>query len=99
MVGLALLLSVELPVLGLQFQMTELLLVERFYRSLHWKNGVEVVAVPLQPMSVEVLAVFHRGEVLFQVATRMRWTEQRPAGFHHRAVEGGEVRGGAGASD
>lgn len=95
----ALLPSAELPALGLQLQAAELPLIERFHSPLRWKDGVEVVAVPLQPMLVEVLAVFHRGEVLFQVATRMRWTEQRPAGFHHRAVEGGEVRGGAGAAD
>ena len=64
MVSLALLLSTELPALGLQLQVTELLLVERFYRSLRWENGVEVVAVPLQPMLVKVLAVFHHDEAL-----------------------------------
>lgn len=66
MVGLALLLSAEFSALGLQLQVAELPLVERFYRSLRWKNGVEVVAVPLHPMLVEVLAVLHRDEVLFQ---------------------------------
>ncbi len=64
MVGLALLLSAELPALGLQLQVTELPLVERFHCSLHWKNGVEVVAVPLQPTPVKVLAVLHHDEVL-----------------------------------
>ena len=83
MVGLALLLSAELPALGLQFQVTELLLVERFYRSLHWKNGVEVVAVPLQPMLVKVLAVLHHDEVLFQ---------EGADGFYHSVP--GHPRGG-----
>ena len=71
MVGLALLLSAELPALGLQLQATELLLVERFYRSLHWKNGVEVVAVPLQPMLVKVLAVLHHDEALREDLNRL----------------------------
>lgn len=55
MVSLALLLSAELPALGLQLQAAELPLVERFYSALRWKNGVEVVAVPLQPMLVKVI--------------------------------------------
>lgn len=66
MEGLALLLSVKLPAPGPQLQVTELLLVERFYRSLHWKHGVEVVAVPLHPTPVKVLAVLHHDEVFFQ---------------------------------
>lgn len=64
MVGLALLLSAEFSALGLQLQVTELPLVERIHCSLRWKNGVEVVAVPLQPMLVKVLAVFHHDEAL-----------------------------------
>lgn len=39
----------ELPALGVQIQMAELPLVERFHSSLRWKNGVEIVAVPLHP--------------------------------------------------
>lgn len=66
MVGLALLLSTELSALGFQLQAAELPLVEHIHCSLHWKNGVEVVAVPLQPMLVKVLAVLHHDEVLFQ---------------------------------
>lgn len=97
MVVLALLMSVELPALGIQE--AELPLVEHIHCSLHWKDGVEVVAIPLHPAPVKILAVLHHDEVLFQVATRMCWTEQRPTGFYHRAVEGGEVGGGAGAAD
>ena len=66
MVGLALLLPAELPALGVRLQLAELLLVERFYRSLHWKNGVEVVAVPLQTALVKVSAMLHHDEVLSQ---------------------------------
>lgn len=62
MVGLAFLLSAELPALGLQLQAAELPLVERFYGALRWKNGVEVIAVPLHPALIEVLAVFHHDE-------------------------------------
>lgn len=71
MVGLALLLSAELPVPGLQLQVTDLPLVERFHCSLHWKNGVEVVADPLQPMLVKVLAVFHHDEALREDLNRL----------------------------
>lgn len=83
MVGLALLLSAELPALGLQLQAAELPLVEHIHCSLHWKNGVEVIAVPLHPALVKVLAVLHRDEVLFQ---------EGADGFYHSVF--GHPRGG-----
>ena len=73
----------ELPALGVQIQMAELPLVERFHSSLRWKNGVEIVAVPLHPALVEVLAVLHRDEALFQ---------EDVDGFYHSVF--GYPRGG-----
>ena len=66
MVGSVLLLPAELPALGLQLQVTELPLVECGYRSLCWQDGVEVIAIPLQAVSVKVLAMLHGDEVFFQ---------------------------------
>lgn len=83
MVGLALLLSAEFSALGLQLQAAELPLVERIHCSLHWKHGVEVVAVPLYPTPVKVLTVLHHDEVLFQ---------EGADGFYHSVF--GHPRGG-----
>ena len=86
MVGLALLLSAELPALGFQLQMVELPLVERVHCSLRWKNGIEVVVVPLHPTAVKVLTMLHHDEVVFQ---------EGADGFYH-SVFGHPCGGGDG---
>ena len=64
--GLTILPSAELPALGLQLQVAELTLMERFYCFLCWKDGVEIVAVPLQTSVVKVAGALHRDEVFVQ---------------------------------
>lgn len=67
--GLTILPSAELPALGLQLQVAELTLMERFYCFLCWKDGVEIVAVPLQTSVVKVAGALHRDEVFVQEDT------------------------------
>ena len=73
----ALLPLVDTSALRIQLQLVELPLMERICSLPRWQDRVEIVALPLHPILVEVLAVFHRDEPCIQEDTDI---------FHHGAL-------------
>ena len=47
----------------LRFQAKQLLLIAIIHRHLYWQDGVEVIAVPLHTMSINVAGALHRDEL------------------------------------
>ena len=47
----------------LRFQAKQLLLIAMIHRHLYRQDGVEVIAVPLHTVSINVTGVFHRDEL------------------------------------